>query len=105
TRSMMQASSGLRWIRRRILVDPDDAVDPGHGGAVRPQARAQSGHAHGAIVAVAHRFFAAPHDFHRTIQRFGDGYGLPDIVVLVAATKSAADKAIVDVNVLLGNAG
>jgi hypothetical protein len=101
----MQASNGLRSIRRRILVDPDDAVYPGHGVAVRAQARAESCHAHGAIVAVAHRFFAAPHDFHGTIELFGDGYGLPDIVVLIAAAKSAADKAVVDVNVLLRNAG
>src|SRR2546426_7933292 len=36
------------------------------------RSRAESGHAHRAIVAVAHRFFAAPHDFHGTIQLFGD---------------------------------
>src|SRR5438094_6811145 len=101
----MQTSNGLRSIRRRILVDPDDAVEPGHGVAVRAQARAESSHAHGAIVAVARRFFAAPHDLHGTIQLFGDGNGLPDIVVLIAAAKSAANKTIIDVNVLLRNAG
>src|SRR5437016_5746592 len=102
--NLMQASNGLRSIRGRILVDPDDAVDPGYGVAVRAQARAESSHAHGAIVAVARRFFAAPHNFHGTIQLFGDGYGLPDIVVLIATAKSAANKTVVDVNVLLRNA-
>src|SRR5262249_26544985 len=103
--NLMQASNGLRSICRRILVDPDDAVDPGHGVAVRSQARTESSHANGAIVAVARRFFAAPHDFHGTIQLFGDGYGLPDIVVVIAAAKSAADKTVVDINILLRNAG
>src|SRR5437867_10522780 len=102
--NLMQASNGLRSIGRRILVDPDNAVDPGHGVAVRAQTRAESSHAHGAIVAVAHRFFAAPYDFHGTIQLFGDGYGLPDIVVLVAAAKSPAHKTVVDVHVILMNA-
>src|SRR5437667_7687663 len=101
--NLMQASNGLRSIRGRILVDPDDAVDPGYGVAVRAQARAESSHAHGTIVAVARRFFAAPHNFHGTIQLFGDGYGLPDIVVLIATAKSAANKTVVDVNVLLRN--
>src|SRR5262249_60168273 len=89
--NLMQASNGLRSIGRRILVDPDDAVDPGHGVAVRIQTRAESSHAHRAIVAVPHRFFAAPYDFHVTIQLSGDGYGLPDIGVLIAAGAPAAN--------------
>src|SRR5262245_10429583 len=104
-RNLMQASNGLRGICRRILVDTDDAVDPGHGVAVRAQARAEPGHAHGAIVAVARRFFAAPHDFHGTIHVFGDSYGLPDVVVVIAAAKSTANETVVNVNVLLRNAG
>src|ERR1051326_3951862 len=103
--NLMKASNGLRGLFRSVLINADDAVDPGDGVAVRAQARAKSSHAHGAIVAVAHRFFAAPHDLHGTIKLFGDGYGLPDIVVLVAAAESAANKTVVDVNVLLGNAG
>src|SRR5439155_5984365 len=90
--NLMQASNGLRSICRRILVDPDDPVDPDHGVAVRAQTRAKSSYAHGAIVAVARRFFAAPHDFHWTIHLFGDGYGLPEIVVVIAGAKSAAHK-------------
>src|SRR5439155_12222310 len=58
--NLMQTSNGLRSICRRILVDSDDAVDPGHGVAVRAKARAEPGYAHGAIIAVPRRFFAAP---------------------------------------------
>jgi len=47
-------------------------------------------------------FLAAPDDLHRTVYLLAIITALPHVIVVVAAAKSTANKAVVDVNVSLG---
>ena len=49
--------------------------------------------------------FARPDKLHRPLHRFGDGDGLLDLVVGVAAAETAADEAVVDIDLLRLQAG
>ena len=49
--------------------------------------------------------FARPDKLHRPLNRFGDGDGLFDLVVCVAAAEAAAEEAVVDIDLLRLQAG
>jgi hypothetical protein len=44
--------------------------------------------------------FARPDQLDRTLDNFGDGDGLLDLVVRVTASEPAADEAVMDVDLL-----
>ena len=49
--------------------------------------------------------FACPHKLDRAPYRFGDGNGLLDLIVGVAAAEAAADEAVVDIDLFRRQAG
>ena len=48
---------------------------------------------------------AGPDQFHRPLHGFGDGDGLRDLIIRVAAAETAADEGVVDINLLRLQAG